>query len=161
MQNGPDGGGEASVKAVRHAERPKDVPLDELRIGHAGRAVAGDVARRSRHGDARRGAGDGGTRARLSSRGDSALNLVVGRTPKRGGYGRPWQAIGARWVLCWSYARPSLDDFWNDSINCASVRDRGVEGSIPFAQTTSIISKFAMFSLAGRSVPLKRHAGTE
>jgi predicted nucleic acid-binding protein len=61
---------------------------DANRTGNPGRpasrhrrALAGDVARRSRHGDARHGAGAGGTRARLSSRWDSALNHRRGRPP--------------------------------------------------------------------------------
>jgi hypothetical protein len=56
-----------------------------------------------------------------------------------------------RWVLCWSYAWPSIGDFSNDSAICASVRDRGVEGSNPFAPTIFLI-KIAEFSPSVHSV---------
>jgi len=65
--------------------------------------------------------------------GDSALSRVVTfSTESR----RLWQAIGVRWVLCWSYALASVGDFSSNPANCASVRNRGVGGSNHLAPTT-------------------------
>ena len=59
----------------------------------------------------------------------------------RGRYGSPWTVMGVRYIVCWSYAPARVDDFSNNSLERASVRDRGVGGSYSLAPT-KIFKKF-------------------
>ena len=78
------------ARAGRNPERRKKCQL------------AGDVARRSCHGDARHSIGAGGTRTRLFRRWDSPLNICGGSDPRRLWWGMVGQdgSLGRMLVLC-------------------------------------------------------------